>query len=237
MFGLKKKMFGGDARTFRHDTGGSLGAYRSAKSSGLAAGLVAGTMVATATGWRPVEAIAKGDLVLTFDRGLQPVQSVSHGVQWDSDDPCPEQLWPLDVPAGALGNQEKMTLLPEQCVMVESDFAESTLGDPFALMTASDLEGFRSIQRVQPTQEIPVCQLSFERDEVVFANSGALSFCPCQRVIKLDELLERGSEPGHYMPLCSAEAGRLINGMVKEDLGNTEGRPATARTVKYATVA
>ena len=36
-------------------------------------GLVAGTRIATAMGWRAVEAIAVGDLVLTFDNGLQPV--------------------------------------------------------------------------------------------------------------------------------------------------------------------
>ena len=150
MFGLKKKIFGGETRLFRQDTGGSSGAGAHSYLAGLASGLITGTVVATAAGWRPVEAIVRGDLVLTFDRGMQPVRAVIRGIHWDRDGDCPRSLWPLGVPAGALGNQQAMTLLPEQCVMVESDTAEVMFGDPFALSNAGDLVGLRGIERVEP---------------------------------------------------------------------------------------
>ena len=63
-------------------------------------GLVKGTRVATELGWRPVDAVAAGDLVLTFDRGMQPVVAVRRRFLADLG----AASWPLSVPAGALGN-------------------------------------------------------------------------------------------------------------------------------------
>lgn len=140
-------------------------------------GIVAGTKVATPIGWRPVEAIAVGDSVLTFDGGMRPVLSVSRNVVWTSHDTdvCD---WPLQVPAAALGNREPMQLLPGQAVMIESDAAEDLFGDPFALIPAAALDGFRGITPVAPPARIEVVTLVFAQDEIVFANVGALFHCP-----------------------------------------------------------
>ncbi len=97
MFGLYNKIFGGDPRTHRQEIGGAWGG-RSTKQSGMASGLVHGTRVATAMGWREAEAIAVGDLVLTFDRGMQPVRSISRGTLWKTLEDCPKSLWPLHIP-------------------------------------------------------------------------------------------------------------------------------------------
>lgn len=217
MFGLKTKLFGGEPRAYRQEIGGTRGSHKTSRTAGLASGLVAGTLVATAMGWRPAEAIAQGDLVLTFDRGMQPVRAVTKGLHWDNETACPKALWPLTVPAGALGNQQPMTLLPEQCAMVESDTADILFGDPFSLVSASDLDGFRGIERSESTRLLDVIQLHFDGDEVVFANAGALLLCPSLRVINVAELLGARPDTTRYTPLHADEAKMLVEGLEDED--------------------
>lgn len=229
MFGLKKTLFGDETRTYRQDSGAVWGSQQSKKSVGLAFGLVAGTEVATATGWRPVESIVEGDLVLTFDRGLQPVRNISRGLNWEEETVCPMSLWPLHVPAGALGNQKPMTLLPEQSVMIESDSGDMLFGDPFQLVSAADLDGVRGIERRIPRQGHLVIQLQFDNDEVVFANVGALIFCPSLGVVNMADLLDARPEAAQYTVLTSDEAEMLMDCLEDEDLvGSTSAEPTYA---------
>lgn len=138
-------------------------------------GMVAGTKVATRSGWARVETITAGTQVLTFDGGLQTVVSVTRHVLMA--DTCDIASWPMSVPAGALGNREPMTILPHQPVMIESDLAEEMTGDPFALIPATSLDGLRGITQSRPEAWVEVIQLHFEQDEIVFANIGALFLC------------------------------------------------------------
>lgn len=137
-------------------------------------GVSAGTLIATNTGWRPVETIRRGDRVLTFDSGLQEVTHVHSGMLLTKGQDCPKHLLPLGVPAKALGNRKPMLLLPDQVVLVESDTAEELYGDPFALVPAGRLAGYRGIAPVVPRSELGVITLGFERDEIVYANGSAL---------------------------------------------------------------
>lgn len=138
-------------------------------------GLVAGTKVANRAGWVPVETIEVGEKVLTFDGGLQTVIAVTRNNLMS--DPESVSSWPMDVPAGALGNREAMTILPHQPVMIESDTAEELTGDPFALIPAAALDGLRGISQTRPSEWVEVIQLHFAKDEVVYANIGALFLC------------------------------------------------------------
>lgn len=170
-------MYEWSRRSFGTDAAGKVEMMADGRLESGSAGILAGTRVATGQGWRPAEAIAEGDEVLTFDGGLQVVRSVRRAVLWAGG--CGDvAVWPLLVPAGALGNREEMRLLPGQAVMIESDAAEEILGDPFALMPAAALEGVRGICRTRPAERIEVVTLIFDRDEIVFGNSGALFFCP-----------------------------------------------------------
>lgn len=76
---------------------------------------VAGTLIETADGPRPVEALQPGDLVLTRDHGLQPLvwvgQSQIDAARLDS---CPN-LRPIVIEPGALGRglpQRPLTVSP-----------------------------------------------------------------------------------------------------------------------------
>ncbi|MFD2174461.1 Hint domain-containing protein [Rhodobacter lacus] len=144
---------------------------------GLAEGIVAGTHIATAMGWRPAEAIAVNDLVMTFDHGLRPVRRVRRSPLFAGPSACPRPLKPLAVPTDALGNGAPMLLLPEQSVLVESDLAEIRYGDPFALIPAAALEGWRGIDRITPHQRIEVVVLECDEDEVLYANGTGLIHC------------------------------------------------------------
>lgn len=181
------------------------GAYDGA-AVGALTGLVAGTKVATAIGWRPVEAIVEGDQVLTFDGGMQTVVRIQRKVLWNGTGACPARFWPLEVPAEALGNRETMWLLPEQGVVVESDAAEEFLGDPFALMPAAALDGVRGIARVPMMDQVEVITLYFDEDQVVFANSGALFFCPSAHDIVVDLFKAPTASPYKKLPMEQAVA-------------------------------
>jgi hypothetical protein len=217
MFGLNKDTSGGDPRAHRHEIGGAWGGYKKS-NDGLASGMVAGTRVATGLGWRPVESIAEGDLVLTFDGGLQQVVSVTRGTLWNDPSACPESLWPLYIPAHVIGNAEPIVVLPELAVMVESDAADVVLDDPFALMMSSVLDGFRGIERIPPAGPVEVIQLVFEEDQVVFAAHGALIFCPRVQVLPLDEVLSGQPGGAGYRALSGADATLLINCMRADDI-------------------
>lgn len=182
MFDLFNKIPGGMTHRMSETSGMWDAGALQGVPGGLASGLVSGTRVATRLGWRPVENITVGDQVLTFDDGMQEVTRISRGYLWMAHSPVPQTLWPLRVPAGALGNQHEMLLLPEQSVVVESDTAEKLFGDPFTLIPAAALEGYEGITRVAPTGPIEVITLHFDKDQVVFGNIGALFHCPADAV-------------------------------------------------------
>ncbi len=180
-------------------------------------GMVAGTKVATRNGWTAIEKIQPGQDVLTFDGGLQRVVSVTrHVLMADYDETT---SWPLNVPAGALGNLENMTILPHQAVLVESDLAEALTGDPFALIPSAALEGYRGITCDRPAEWVEVIQLHFEQDEIVFANIGALFLCRAEA-----DLLHDANDTD-YDVLSLSLADDLVDCLMSET--NTDGPVAT----------
>lgn len=223
MFGLKKSVLGGTFNTTK-----TASAYDGVDvmGGGMASGLISGTRVATNIGWRSVEAIAPGDHALTFDGGMQVVRRITRSVLWSSPSSCPEHLWPLNVPVGALGNQQEMYLLPEQNVMLESDAAEDCFGDPFALIPAAALNGFRGITRVKPHEKIVVYTLHFDQEQVVFACSSALFHCPS------DDLLDMSQDDANYQALPMTAASVLVERMAQEN-----DAPCMPDMVQYAAAA
>lgn len=214
MFGLSAAK-----RTTKWDTAdfdGIFAAQRFETISGLgqAEGLVAGTHIATAMGWRPVEAIAVGDMVMTFDHGLRPVVAVSRSQLFAGRNTCPRHLMPLAVPEGALGNGAPMLLLPEQNVLVESDLAEAVFGDPFALIPAAALEGYRGISRITPHQRVEIVVLQFAEAEVIYANGTGLIHCGSAHGTSFDALLD---ESATYAALPMDMARAIVAQMIEAD--------------------
>jgi hypothetical protein len=181
-------------------------------------GFTAGTRIATEKGWRPVEAITVGDRVLTFDNGTQNVVAVTRGAHSAVNDAPHAFASPVDVPIGAIGNEEPLVLLPEQPVLVESDTAEAMTGDPFALVPAKALVGYRGVERFRSLRPVEVISLHFENDELVFAEGGGLMLAPSAipGIAPLD-LLDVSGRPAPYRTLRGAAAKALVAAMAKED--------------------
>lgn len=181
-------------------------------ATGVMSGIVVGTRVATSMGWRDVGGLQLGDMVLTFDGGLQPVTGITRTALWSGNGACPEAFWPLVVPAGALENGKTMRILPRQGVMLESDIAEQALGDPFALIQARALEGVRGIERVFPNDPIEVVTLRFDVDQVVYAEQGTLLFCAAGKDL-LQAVTKFAAEQCEYSFLPNQSAVQLAQGL------------------------
>ena len=139
----------------------------------VAEGIVTTTPIATPDGWRPAGSLVPGSVVLTFDAGPQQVTS-AHVMAMGQAYPS---HWPLLVPAWALDNRDDLVLLPEQKVLIEADVAEDLYGDPFALISAQSMEGWRGIVRWRPPEGAAVEVLGFARPQVVYASGGVLLSC------------------------------------------------------------
>jgi hypothetical protein len=182
-------------------------------------GLIEGTFIACENGWRPVGAITVGDLVMTFDNGLQPVTELRRSLLWTTDSEKRQSLQHLEVPRKALGNLTPMRLLPEQRVLLESDAAEALHGDPFVLVPAAALEGYRGITRVVPYQPTEIFSLGFDREEVIYANGASLVHCACladATVTTPEELMYAGSD-SVYPKLSQSDVCHLVACLHRED--------------------
>jgi hypothetical protein len=139
-------------------------------------GLLSGTLVATDEGWRPVEGIVAGDMVLTFDNGMQPVRAV-HRLEISRATVPAHKAFTMFVPAGALGNRKDMLLMPSQEVIVESDRAESDFGEPFVLIQSLLLEGYRGIRKTPIQRDLSVYMLTFENEQILHTSGATLIAC------------------------------------------------------------
>jgi hypothetical protein len=129
--------------------------------------------VATGSGWRAAQSLVPGDMVLTFDAGMQPVTRVHELVVPRSALP-EHKAFTMVIPAGVLGNREPMSLLPLQEIIVESDFAEQRYGDPFVLIQALMLDGFGGIHRQPITDDLRIVMPTFEHEQLIHTSGMAL---------------------------------------------------------------
>jgi len=135
-----------------------------------AAGFVAGTMVETDAGWQPVETLAIGQPVQTWDGGLQPLVRLER-----------RRIAPgaglVAVPGGVLSTCSDLVLLPGQHVLVGTGAAAALLDQDVALVPAAALLGWQGVRVERPRRGFDVVGLAFETEEVVYANTGAMLHC------------------------------------------------------------
>lgn len=172
-----------------------------------AAGLLVGTPIATQFGWRPVDALCVGDMVLTFDHGFRPIKQLRHVVLWEGrEEDCPGALRPILIPEGLLDATANTVVLPEQGVMVESEAAMDHRGDPFAVLKARTTETHGLAKTVYGLERIAAVVLEFEDDEVIYGHTGLHYFMP-----KSFNLLELQFDGPSYKILNEAEATHVLN--------------------------
>ena len=178
-----------------------------------------GTMIETKTGARPVEDLREGDLILTRDRGYQPLRWVTsstiggHGPQA-----------PIKIAAGALGNDTELMVSPLHKMLISGWRAELFIGENEALVMAKSLVNGDTI-RPAPCQTVEYFHIMFDRHEIVLSNNcWSESFYPGQQALrtldpaacedlfsKFPELLEDDTAYGPVCtPVAKAHEGKMI---------------------------
>lgn len=177
-------------------------------------GLLAGTHVASNLGWRPVEALAVGDQVLTFDHGMQLITGLVRDTLVAGSGAATSLRAPVYIPADALYNRAPMWVMPDQGVLIESDLIEHEFGDPFAVVPACALDGYRGIERVRPGSRMELIRPQFTEDEVIYVEAGAMAYCPAEI-----DLLDYGTaaQEGIYRVLSASDARTLIVDMIAQE--------------------
>ncbi|WP_293573738.1 Hint domain-containing protein [Phaeobacter sp.] len=177
-------------------------------------GFLSGTTVASNLGWRPIEALVPGDEALTFDNGLQPILSLHKEPLVASDGVAEPLTCPVYIPQDALNNRAPMWVMPDQGVLIESDLYTDELGDPFVVVPACALEGYRGIHRAQPGFAQQVIVPRFARDEVIYLEAGLLGMS-----VRPRDLLDCAMSPvaDQYRVLPAAEARSLVVEMITQE--------------------
>lgn len=171
-------------------------------------GLQSDTFIATQNGWRPAGSLFAGDTVLTFDHGAQPVRAIQT-VEIDPKILPDRKSHLMHVPAGVLGNRQDMQILPMQEVVIELDEAEDRYGDPFVLIPAHMLDGYKGIHKARFTTKITVVMLAFEREEILYSNGGLLAVSSTEGCFSPIAALSSGTSET-YPRLPAAELRRLV---------------------------
>lgn len=134
-------------------------------------GLVAGSLVETAEGWQPVESLAIGQRVQTWDGGLRPLR------QLEAVRVAPGAAM-VALPGGVLSTCSDMLLLPGQHLLIETGAAAEALDQDVVLVPAGALDGFGGARVERPRRGLDVIRLGFEAEEIVYANTGLMLHCP-----------------------------------------------------------
>lgn len=176
-------------------------------------GFLAGTHVASNLGWRLVEALSVGDRVLTFDHGMQEITELHRETVLVGEHLQPDLQCPMFIPQDALHNRVAMWVMPDQGILMESDLAVDAQGDPFVVVPACTLEGYRGIHRANAAHRLDLIMPRFAQDEVVYLEAGLLGFSAAPT-----NILDGSSiTDGLYRILAQDDARDLIVNMMAEE--------------------
>jgi len=125
-----------------------------------------GTMIATPDGDVPVEDLQIGDMVLTKDRGAQPVRWIGQRAVSGQGD-----FAPILIKAGALGNDRDLRVSPQHRMLLSDWRAELFCGEGEVLCAANKLLNDSTILRA-PCDQVEYFHLMFDHHEVIFAEGA-----------------------------------------------------------------
>jgi len=118
---------------------------------------------------------------------------------------------------GAVGNSLPLLLLPGQPIMIESDLAESVLGDPFAVVAADTLVGMDFSEYVAVSDPVEIYNVTFDRSQLVYCAEGALVW------FGGDESPREGGDQENRYEVFEGRFGQLLT-RVGLSLPRTDGR-------------
>ncbi|MEL7211412.1 MAG: Hint domain-containing protein [Pseudomonadota bacterium] len=182
---------------------------------------VAGTLIQTPYGERPVEELTPGDMVLTQDDGPQPLRWIG-----SREVAAIGKLAPIRIRAGTFGSHRELMVSPQHRVLIRDSLADLLFGDAEVLVAAKDLVNDHSVRRIEGGQ-VTYVHLLFDRHQVVFSEGlPTESFFPgpqttkafeaeiieeiCTIFPELDPMTGEGYSPTARRALRSFEARLLL---------------------------
>lgn len=142
---------------------------------------VAGSLIDTPDGPRPVEDICGGDLVLTRDHGAQEVRWTGHRRVAGTGDFAPIRFAP-----GALGNSRALLVSPQHRMLIAGWRAELYCGADEVLIAATHLVNGDTIHRM-PMAKVDYHHLLFDDHEILMAEGiPSESFHPGDYILMAD---------------------------------------------------
>jgi len=140
---------------------------------------VAGTLIETADGLRPVETLTADDMIITRDDGPQPLRWIGR-----RSVPATGKMAPISIAENALGTHGALKVSPLHRVLVQNALAELWFGEEEVLIAAKDLVNDRTIRAVEGG-DVEYVHLMFDRHQVVYSEGLATeSFLPGPQTTK-----------------------------------------------------
>ena len=186
-----------------------------------------GTRIETPRGPVAVEDLRAGDLVLTRDRGAQPLRWVGSSRVDGGTLASTPRLRPIRIRAGALRQHapaQDLLVSPQHRILVRSKIAQRMFGAAEVLVAAKQLVLLDGIDVAEDLAEVEYFHLLFDRHEVVISNGAETeslytgpqtlrSVGPAARQEILDlfpQLLDEAFVVEAARPLSSGRMGRKL---------------------------
>lgn len=132
-----------------------------------------GTMIETPHGYRAVEDLNAGDLVITADNGPKPIKWAGVKTLSQVDLLMVPELLPIRIKAGALGKSvpaQDLLVSPQHRILVRSRVAQKMFGANEVLVAAKQLLQLDGIDVETGAQQVKYYHFLFDQHEIVFAN-------------------------------------------------------------------
>lgn len=166
------------------DNDGALGFHDSYQSVVC---FTAGTEIATPQGWRRVENLRPGDMVLTRDNAEQPVVWTAERRLSRRELALRPNLHPVRIRAGALGPanpSQDLLVSPQHRILLHSKIAERMFGTREVLVPAIKLIHLPGVAQMQPLGEVVYHHFLLEKHHLITANGAVTeSFFPGQQAL------------------------------------------------------
>ncbi|MEP5155346.1 Hint domain-containing protein [Planktotalea sp.] len=138
-----------------------------------AASLATGTLIKTQRGHVKVEDLSVGDLVLTMDRGYQPIRLIRNHSVSEMEMAVNPNLRPLKIPAHALAHNvpsNDLTVSQQQRVLSGAEYVQGKRACEEVLVPATDLEALSDVSMERNVDPVNYFHILFDEHEIIWAN-------------------------------------------------------------------
>lgn len=191
--------------------------------------LTSDSHVLTPRGRKRCEDLRIGDLVVTSDRGAQPIRWIGRMTFEAAELAEQPRNRPIRIAANALGKGvpvAELKVSPQYRLLVHSSVAERMIGSAEVLIPAKKLLHLPGVEVVEIDEDVTYMHLMFDHHEVIFAENA-----PVESRLT-GPMAMKGVAPG-----MREEIARILPAILEEDFQVTDIRPIPSRARRPGTAA